>query len=302
MSVSDFEAYVAQGGKVDAMDEMPDEYRQALLKTISFQALAEVVGAQVFAEWLPKAPTFLRKMIYTAKIQDEIGHGHVLMRVCEDLGKSRYEIMEDYFSGRLKLLSVFHYRIEDWLHFPVVSLISNTAAITQFDSLDHGSYLPYDRALKKISKEESFHYHQALDLSRTILRFGTDEERKRLNEGLNIWWPRVLGYFGPSDDSYYRETRSYKYHIKVDSNDTIRQRWIDRIVSVLKRLGLTVDDPLLRKDEQTGRWSYTPPDWEEWKNVSNGHGPFSEYWLQKTKEEYYKHEWVRKLLEEKQAA
>jgi ring-1,2-phenylacetyl-CoA epoxidase subunit PaaA len=34
-----------------------------------------------------------------------------------------------------------------------------------------------------------------------------------------------------------------------------------------------VPDPELRKDEETGRWTYGEPDWDELKRVVTGHGP-----------------------------
>ena len=36
-------------------------------------------------------------------------------------------------------------------------------------------------------------------------------------------------------------------------------------------LGLTVPDPKLRKDEETGVWEYTEPDWDELKRGRDRH-------------------------------
>jgi ring-1,2-phenylacetyl-CoA epoxidase subunit PaaA len=38
-------------------------------------------------------------------------------------------------------------------------------------------------------------------------------------------------------------------------------------------LGLTVPDPELRKNEETGQWEYTEPDWDEFFRVIKGDGP-----------------------------
>ena len=40
--------------------------------------------------------------------------------------------------------------------------------------------------------------------------------------------------------------------------------------------GSTIPDPALRKDEETGTWLYTEPDWEKLRAVVTGHGPASE--------------------------
>jgi len=289
-----FTQHIAEGGKVDATDWMPDEYRQVVLKTVSFQALAEVVGTVVFAEWLPQAPTIMSKLILAAKIQDEIGHGHILMRVCEDLGLSRETIIEEYLAGHRKVLAFFQYHIEDWHHFAINCLMGTCAALIQFQSLSRGSYLPYNRALRKIMKEESFHYHRALDLVRTYVERGTDEQRQMIQEGLNLWWYRNLSYFGPSDRSR-PQSPSMLWRIKVDLNDELRQQWLDRIVPLLTGFGLTIPDAQLRRDSETGIWLYTEPDWNEFRQVTVEGTPYSITVKQRVEQEFHKHEWVRKL-------
>src|SRR5207245_6555480 len=83
-----FKAGIDAGEKIEAGDWMPDEYRQAALKFIEMHANSEVMGALPEREWIPRAPTLKRKLSLTAKVQDEVGHGQILYRVAEDLGKS----------------------------------------------------------------------------------------------------------------------------------------------------------------------------------------------------------------------
>src|SRR5438093_7463615 len=84
-----FKARIDAGEKIEAGDWMPDEYRQAALKFIEMHANSEVMGAIPEGTWIPRAPTLKRKLSLTAKVQDEVGHGQILYRVAEDLGKSR---------------------------------------------------------------------------------------------------------------------------------------------------------------------------------------------------------------------
>ena len=53
-----------------------------------------------------------------------------------------------------------------------------------------GVYLPYARALRKIEREESFHYQHALDLTHEVLTHGDAEQRRRVQEGFELWLPR----------------------------------------------------------------------------------------------------------------
>ena len=57
----------------------------------------------------------------------------------------------------------------------------------------------------------------------------------------------------------------FLWRIKSQGNDEARQQFLDGYVPQIWELGLTVPDPELRKDEETGAWHYTEPDWDELK-------------------------------------
>jgi len=270
---AEFEEYIKKGGVVDATDPMPAGYRQAIAKVVGFQMLAEVVGETLFSEWLDKIPGLKRKMILTAKCQDELGHAQVLARVVEDLGVSRRQLYHDYVDGKIKLLNAFHYEFESWPEVGIAALLQNSAAIVQFQSLVKGSYYPYTRALQKIMREESFHYHQAIDLCETVWESGNSWARSEMQRGLNKWFPIMLAYFGPPDKEKTNQ-QNMIWRIKVDFNDDLRQRWVEKIVPVVRSLGLEFEDPNLKKHDD-GTWSFTMPDWEEVKYIIQGNGPAS---------------------------
>ncbi len=45
-----------------------------------------------------------------------------------------------------------------------------------------------------------------------------------------------------------------KWNIKVESNDDVRQRFIDRTVPQAHAAGLTIPDPDLKYNEETEHW------------------------------------------------
>src|SRR5438552_1990125 len=147
-NVVTFKGRIEAGEKIEAGDWMPDEYRQAALKFIEMHANSEVMGALPEREWIPRAPTLRRKLSLTAKVQDEVGHGQILYRVAEDLGKSREQMFDDLVNGRTKFHNVFHYPTETWGDVAVIGwLIDGAALVTQKALLD-SSYLPYVRAMR----------------------------------------------------------------------------------------------------------------------------------------------------------
>jgi ring-1,2-phenylacetyl-CoA epoxidase subunit PaaA len=293
-ALEDFTVRLAEGHLVNGGDPMPDDYRNTAARIAAFQVLAELVGVLPFQDWIGRAPGLVWKQMITAKVQDEVGQGHITARVAEDLGRSREAILESYAYGEAKLLNIFHYDFLTWGELPIAALLMNSAALVQFRSLSRGSYVPYVRALKKIMREESFHYHLALEGTEVLLREGTDSQRAQVQEGLTLWWPRVLGYFGPDDSATYQENIAWQLRLKMDNNETIRQAWISKIVPVLKKLRLEIPDEQLEFDEDAKRWSYTQPDWPEIKRIiKEDAGPASQRRRQQIRTAFERNAWAR---------
>ena len=66
------------------------------------------------------------------------------------------------------------------------------------------------------------------------------------------------------------------WKIKRFTNDELRQRFVDRTVPQAQYLGLTVPDPDLTFNEETGHYEFGQIDWSEFWNVVKGHGPCNE--------------------------
>jgi ring-1,2-phenylacetyl-CoA epoxidase subunit PaaA len=265
--------------RFERWDDLSDEYQAAAARIAAFQALAELVGVLPFMEWLPRVPDYVRKQMFLAKIQDEVGHGHVMARVAEDLGISRERILEDFVAGRTKLLNVFHYGFESWEEIGPATLLMNSAAIIQFQSLHHGTYLPYARALKKIEREEGFHYHHALDFTHEILTVGGERGRRIVDGAFRTWFSRMLAYFGPPDTATVQASAAYKFGLKVDSNDVLRQRWLSKIVPVFIGLGVEIPSELVCYNAETDVWEYAAVDFDAVRQLVSNGGPRYHDWL-----------------------
>src|SRR5688500_12859109 len=152
-----FYAHVAGGGKVEADDWMPDDYRAAILKFVEMHANSELMGVLPEREWILRAPTLRRKLALTSKVQDEVGHAQLLYRVAEDLGKPREQMLADLLAGKTKFHNVFHYPTASWGDVGIIAWLVDAAAIVSQQALRDSSYAPYARTMKKICWEESVH-------------------------------------------------------------------------------------------------------------------------------------------------
>lgn len=109
--------------------------------------------------------------------------------------------------------------------------------------------------------------------------------------------------FSPHDADSPHTQNSMKWKIKVESNDTLRQRFIDRTVEQAHHIGLTIPDKNLKYNKETMHWEISPINWDEFWNVVKGNGPCNHQRLNHHKKYHQEGQWVRdcaRAFEEKQ--
>jgi ring-1,2-phenylacetyl-CoA epoxidase subunit PaaA len=294
---TEFKARIDAGEKVEATDWMPDEYRQAALKFIEMHANSEIMGALPEREWIARAPTLHRKLSLTAKVQDEVGHGHMLYRVAEDLGKSRDAMIADLIAGRTKFHNVFHYPTKTWGDAAVIGWLVDGAALVTQRALLESSYAPYVRVLRRICAEESLHMRHGESLVLELCS-GTDEQREMFQDAVNRWWAPIMHFFGPPS----KPDKDVLLHwgIKVKSNEELRQEFFSQFVPKLWDLGISVPDDELAYDAAAGEWVWGDPGWDEFWEVVRGNGPMTETRLAWRRWMHAGHAWVHEALRDGQ--
>ena len=267
-----FQARIDAGEKIEPKDWMPEGYRKTLIRQIGQHAHSEIVGQLPEGNWITRAPTLERKAILLAKVQDEAGHGLYLYCAAETLGVSRDEITEMLLDGRMKYSSIFNYPTLNWADIGAVGWLVDGAAIMNQVPLQRTSFGPYSRAMIRICKEESFHQRQGYDAIRKMAE-GTPEQKNMAQDALNrLWYPSLM-MFGPSDKDSVHSAQSMAWKIKMNTNDELRQKFVDQTVPQAEYLGLTIPDPDLKWNEERGHYDYTDPDWSEFFEVIKGNGP-----------------------------
>ena len=267
-----FQARIDAGEKIEPKDWMPEGYRRTLIRQIGQHAHSEIVGQLPEGNWITRAPTLERKAILLAKVQDEAGHGLYLYCAAETLGVSRDELTEMLLDGRMKYSSIFNYPTLTWADMGAVGWLVDGAAIMNQVPLQRTSFGPYSRAMIRICKEESFHQRQGYDIMMKMAQ-GTPAQKRMAQDALNRFWYPSLMMFGPSDAESVHSEQSMKWRIKINSNDELRQKFVDQTVPQAEYLGLTVPDPNLRWNEQRGHYDFSQPDWSEFFAVIQGNGP-----------------------------
>jgi ring-1,2-phenylacetyl-CoA epoxidase subunit PaaA len=289
--LAEFEEKINAEIKIEPSDWMPDAYRQHLIRQISQHAHSEVIGMQPEGNWISRAPSLRSKKILLAKIQDEGGHGLYLYSAAETLGVSREQYIEWLHQGKAKYASVFNYPALNWADIGAIGWLVDGAAIVNQVSLQRTSYGPYSRAMVRICKEESFHQRQGYEIMWRMMQ-GTKDQQMMAQDAIDRWWWPALMMFGPHDSDSPRTSNAMRWKIKRETNDVLREKFINKTVPQAELIGLKIPDPNLKKisDEH---YAHGDINWEEFNQVINGNGPCNQERLEHHIRAHREGEWVR---------
>jgi ring-1,2-phenylacetyl-CoA epoxidase subunit PaaA len=287
-----FEARVAADDFIEPKDWMPQAYRRTLTRQISQHAHSEIVGMLPEGNWITRAPSLRRKAILLAKVQDEAGHGLYLYCAAETLGTSREEMIEALHSGKAKYSTIFNYPTLTWADIGAIGWLVDGAAIMNQVPLQRTSYGPYARAMVRICKEESFHQRQGYEIMIAMAN-GTVEQKRMAQDALNRWWWPSLMMFGPPDADSPNTAQSMRWRIKRETNDELRQKFVDITVPQADFLDLKVPDDDLKWNEEKRGYDFGTIDWEEFYAVVRGEGPVAKERMKARRDAWENGAWVR---------
>ena len=226
-----------------------------------------------------------------AKIQDEGGHGLYLYSAAETLGVSREQFIQALHEGKAKYASVFNYPALNWADMGAIGWLVDGAAITNQVSLQRTSYGPYSRAMVIICKEESFHQRQGYEIMWRMME-GTKDQQQMAQDALNRWWWPALMMFGPHDSDSPHSTLAMKWKIKRESNDQLREKFINKTIPQAELIGLKVPDQNLQLLEDE-TYKHGDINWDEFWAVVKGNGPCNQQRLEHHIRAHKEGAWVR---------
>ncbi|MGH1362839.1 MAG: 1,2-phenylacetyl-CoA epoxidase subunit PaaA [Calditrichia bacterium] len=294
--LAEFEARIAAGEKIEPKDWMPERYRKQLIRMISQHAHSEIVGMLPEGNWITRAPSLSRKLSLIAKVQDEAGHGLYLYCAAETLGVSRQELIDQLHNGKAKYSSIFNYPTLSWADIGIIGWFVDGAAIINQTLLAKCSYGPYARANLRICKEENFHKRQGYEIV-AGLATGTPEQKKMVQDAVNRWWWPTLMMLGPSDKDSPNSAELMRWKVKLKSNDELRQRFINMTVPQANAVNLSLPDPDLKLNEETGDYDFGEIDWSELFTTIKGNGFYNKQRMRARRKAHSEGKWVREAAQ-----
>jgi ring-1,2-phenylacetyl-CoA epoxidase subunit PaaA len=90
----------------------------------------------------------------------------------------------------------------------------------------------------RICKEESFHQRQGYDIMMKMARTARRSRSRMAQDALNRFWYPSLMMFGPVGQAEsVHSAQSMAWKIKINTNDELRQKFVDQTVPQAEYLG-----------------------------------------------------------------
>jgi len=247
---------IQKGHKVEAADEMPPEYREALVNLMMQQADSELSGAYGYVPWIEKAPNIHEKLLVAQIVKDEVNHAYRMFNLLEELGvpmEERIRKMDEQLKMRIdpdaesigsarvaddKRVNIFYYPIESWTDFIMFNFCMDRGAGHQLEDAMDCSYAPWCRTIKGIFKEEMMHVNHG---DTWVKKLASDPAtKKEVQEALNRWYPRTMNIFGRPGS---RKNVTYqKFRLKQRDNEEVRQAFKRDLEKSLEGTGLQLPE------------------------------------------------------------
>jgi len=282
-------------------DDLPEEYRTAATRMIQFHANSEVMGGYLEKPFIRQAPSLDRKLAFSAKVQDEVGHAQLLYRAAESLGiKSREQMLDELAHGEGKFLNCFHYPMESWAEVPMIGFFVDGAAMRRQATLKTTSWEPYAHAMDKICFEEGFHVKHGEDILRELMT-GSKANQERVQEAFEEWWPRILQFFGPTDDESTHNDFSQEVGLKTMSNDELRNAFLNAYVPKARKYGLELPDEPRVVENDDGTWEVVEDDldWDEFFTIAKNSSDGSKAQIGSRRRRQEAVDWVREAMSDR---
>ncbi len=228
--------------KIDRQDleKMPSEYKDLLERVLTIQADCEIGGPHLYVkDILLTAPSKVNQLIVARTAAEEMDHYRKIARLAGDIGKDTSFLLS--IPNQQRYLEAFRGVIKTWEDFSVFGFLIDRVGRYQLEEFLDCSYLPLQRVLPEILKEEMGHI--GFGTNQTAELAGkNDESRERVQKSVDFWYVKALDMFGRSDSE--RSNRFCHWVLKRRSNSQARWDFKREVDPIIQSMGLSVPDPV----------------------------------------------------------
>lgn len=227
--------------KIDAKDfpKMSDEYKDLVTRVLAIQADCEIGGPHLYVDkLLPGAPDATKRLVVARTAAEEVDHFRKVMDVAAGIGLDLTYLLRR--SNQERAVDAFRGEITTWEDYAVFGFLIDRIGRYQMEEFEGCTYAPLDAICPGILSEELGHIENGRQFTAELAN-GTQDERHRVQEAVDRWYPKGLDMFGHSGS--WRAERYIEWGLKRRPNETAREHYIAEVNPLIEELGLQVPDP-----------------------------------------------------------
>lgn len=215
-----------------------DSYRALVIRLVRDNWAAESANLSLpaHAHVLPLelAPTMTDRAALAQYWADECRHAMMFAALLDDLGAA--PAPGEYDADRP--VEILNLPIATWGQFGLFQLFADTAGCIHLSDYRSCTYLPLRSAAKVILRDEARHVRLGMHNLRTAI--ATEDGYLDVVDALPRWYEAALELFGRIDRPSRRDAAMVDAGLRRSTNAELRRRYVGRIASSLRSLGLPV--------------------------------------------------------------
>ena len=225
--------------KIWSADQMPSEFREALVNLLLIQENCEYRGGENYLRYCPILAPTAEKAAFIAHVGiEELTHADRVRRLLHALNVpvTRASTVQK----ERRILRIFQHPelFTSWAHLLMFNFLMDGAAGQQLAEFQKSPYGPWSIMIAAIEEEEMGHVEHGRN---GICEWACDENGlSELQGALNDWWPLVMDVFGAPDSESKKLSVYHKYHLKEMSNDEARATFRASAEPFLNEVGLHI--------------------------------------------------------------
>jgi ring-1,2-phenylacetyl-CoA epoxidase subunit PaaA len=224
---------------LDDFEKTDKEYKELLGRVLAIQADCEIGGPHLYVrDILPSAPTTIDQLIVARTAAEEMDHFRKIAYLAGEIGVDVSYVLS--WPNQKRYLDAFRGTIKTWEDFAVFGFLIDRVGKYQLEEFLGGSYLPLERILPEVLKEELGHIGYGTNKTAELADRG-DESKKKVQAAVNFWYVKALDMFGRSESR--RSERYVYWGLKRRTNGQAREEYINEVNPMIEQVGLTVPDP-----------------------------------------------------------
>ncbi len=233
--------------KVETVEQMPDEYRDTLLKIIYALASTEFASVEQHQPWINTGPTPEDRFAQAQICADEAHQGFIDSRLLRHFGPDGEALAERLMTLKLgeHPLHAFNVPFESWADCCGFCFLLDHVAWYHLRAMENCSYAPLAREMTTMVNEERFHASFGARRIRDLVQDPRYAELAQAGPAeaqatVDKWYPHALDTFGAKESRI--SDLAVRYGIRKWGNEELRVMFKADLDAQIEKIGLRLPD------------------------------------------------------------